>query len=96
VTGRIRLVQRALARAAWALRDDVSFYGGLYIALATALAVPLVTADQRLSMVPALAACWSTSDRREWRPVPRAAVGFADERLSCVWPREPAWGEVLL
>ena len=28
--------------------------------------------------------------------MPRAAVGFADERLSCVRPREPAWGEVLL
>jgi predicted nucleic acid-binding protein len=44
----------ALARAAWALRNNVSFYDGLYVALATALAAPLVTADQRLSMAPGL------------------------------------------
>jgi predicted nucleic acid-binding protein len=44
----------ALARAAWALRNNVSFYDGLYVALATAPAVPLVTADQRLSMAPSL------------------------------------------
>lgn len=44
----------ALARAAWALRGNVSFYDGLYAALAAALAVPLVTADRRLSSAPGL------------------------------------------
>jgi predicted nucleic acid-binding protein len=32
----------------------VSFYDGLYVALAVALAVPLVTADQRLARTPGL------------------------------------------
>ena len=44
----------ALAREAWALRENVSFYDGLYVALATALDVPLVTADKRLSEAPGL------------------------------------------
>jgi predicted nucleic acid-binding protein len=44
----------ALARAAWALRQNVSFYDGLYVALAVALTVPLVTADGRLSRAPGL------------------------------------------
>jgi predicted nucleic acid-binding protein len=44
----------ALATAAWALRQNVSFYDGLYVALAVALAVPLVTADQRLARTPGL------------------------------------------
>jgi predicted nucleic acid-binding protein len=44
----------ALAAAAWALRQNVTFYDGLYVALATALAIPLVTADQRLSRAPGL------------------------------------------
>ena len=44
----------ALAKAAWELRRDVSLYDGLYVALATALAVPLVTADRRLSKAPGL------------------------------------------
>jgi predicted nucleic acid-binding protein len=42
----------ALARAAWALRQNISFYDALYVALAAALAVPLVTADRRLSRAP--------------------------------------------
>jgi predicted nucleic acid-binding protein len=41
-----------LAREAWALREKVSLYDGLYVALATALAVPLVTADKRPSKAP--------------------------------------------
>jgi predicted nucleic acid-binding protein len=45
---------RALARAAWVLRQNVSFYDGLYAALAAALAIPLVTADTRLSRAPGL------------------------------------------
>lgn len=44
----------SLARAAWALRENVTFYDGLYVALATALAVPLVTADGRLAKAPGL------------------------------------------
>lgn len=43
-----------LARVAWALRDNLSFYDGLYVALATALAVPIVTADERLCRAPGL------------------------------------------
>ena len=42
----------ALATAAWALRQNVSFYDGLYAALAAALAVTLVTADQQLARAP--------------------------------------------
>jgi predicted nucleic acid-binding protein len=44
----------ALARAAWALRQNLSFYDALYIALAVALGAPLVTADHRLSGAPDL------------------------------------------
>lgn len=43
-----------LARAAWALRHNVTFYDGLYVALAAALRVPLVTADRRLAASPGL------------------------------------------
>lgn len=44
----------ALARAAWSLRHNVSFYDGLYVALAVALTAPLLTADERLSRAPSL------------------------------------------
>jgi predicted nucleic acid-binding protein len=46
----------ALARApwAWTLRQNLSFYDALYVALAAALGAPLVTADQRLSGAPGL------------------------------------------
>jgi hypothetical protein len=44
----------ALATAAWALRSNVTFYDGLYVALAVALAAPLLTADERLSRALAL------------------------------------------
>lgn len=37
-----------LARA-WELRDNVSFYDGLYVALAEASGLALVTADRRLA-----------------------------------------------
>lgn len=43
-----------LARAAWRLRDNLSFYDGLYVALATALSLPLATADERLARIPHL------------------------------------------
>jgi len=44
----------ALAGAAWALRQNASFYDTLYAALATALALPLLTADGRLAKAPGL------------------------------------------
>ena len=47
----------ALATAAWALRSNVTFYDGLYVALAVALAAPLLTADERLSRAPASWPC---------------------------------------
>ncbi|HEY1322795.1 MAG TPA: PIN domain-containing protein [Streptosporangiaceae bacterium] len=43
-----------LAGTAWALRRNVTFYDALYAALATALGVPLVTADRRLAKSPGL------------------------------------------
>ena len=43
-----------LAVAAWALRDNVTFYDALYASLAGALNIPLVTADIRLSKAPDL------------------------------------------
>ena len=39
---------------AWQLRDSLTFYDALYVALATTLSVPLVTTDARLSRAPAL------------------------------------------
>lgn len=44
----------ALACAAWALRDNVSFYDALYAALAQALGASLVTGDERLRHAPGL------------------------------------------
>ncbi len=44
----------ALARAAWERRATVTFYDGLYVALAAALGVPLLTADSRLCRAPGL------------------------------------------
>ena len=44
----------SLAGAAWDLRDNVTFYDALYVALAVALDVPLLTADARLARVPGL------------------------------------------
>lgn len=45
----------ALARRAWSLRHNFSFYDALYVALASHLDVPLLTADTRLSRAPGLA-----------------------------------------
>lgn len=44
----------SLAAAAWALRDNLSFYDALYVALAAALDAPLITADARLASAPHL------------------------------------------
>jgi predicted nucleic acid-binding protein len=44
-----RYPHQPLRRRAWALRYRVSFYDGLYVALATLFDLPLVTADARLA-----------------------------------------------
>ncbi len=43
-----------LSEVAWALRDNLSFYDGLYVALAALLDLPLLTADDRLGRAPGL------------------------------------------
>jgi predicted nucleic acid-binding protein len=42
--GHVGLIERA-----WGLRANVSFYDGLYVALAERLEMPLITSDRRLS-----------------------------------------------
>lgn len=44
----------AVADLAWGLRDNLSFYDALYVALAARLGVPLLTGDHRLSRAPDL------------------------------------------
>ncbi|HEU4598416.1 MAG TPA: type II toxin-antitoxin system VapC family toxin [Solirubrobacterales bacterium] len=47
---RVRRVEHELlVHVAWALRDNVSFYDGLYVALAMMLEEPLLTFDARLA-----------------------------------------------
>lgn len=43
-----------LATGAWSLRDNATFYDGLYVTLAASLGVVLVTADARLGRAPGL------------------------------------------
>jgi predicted nucleic acid-binding protein len=43
-----------LARAAWDLRSNLTFYDAVYVALATALQCNLLTGDRRLSDAPGL------------------------------------------
>jgi predicted nucleic acid-binding protein len=43
-----------LATAAWRLRHDLSYYDALYVALASRLGYPLLTADARLANAPGL------------------------------------------
>ncbi len=43
-----RYGHRPLLRSAWELRDRLSAYDAVYVALAAALDVPLVTTDRRL------------------------------------------------
>lgn len=43
-----------LAEAAWRLRGSITFYDALYVALADALRLPLVTSDGRLTRAPNL------------------------------------------
>jgi predicted nucleic acid-binding protein len=49
-----RAQHRALLDRAWSLRANVSFYDGLYIALAERLEMPLLTLDGRLARAPGL------------------------------------------
>ncbi|WP_028924471.1 type II toxin-antitoxin system VapC family toxin [Pseudonocardia acaciae] len=42
------------AELAWEIRHTISFYDGLYVALATVLELPLLTSDVRLSKAPGL------------------------------------------
>jgi predicted nucleic acid-binding protein len=44
-----RVSHERLAQFAWLLRDNVSFYDGLYVALAQLLDRPLLTLDRRLA-----------------------------------------------
>lgn len=44
----------SLGQGAWALRENLSFYDALYVALAGALSVPLLTGDRRLARAPTL------------------------------------------
>lgn len=44
----------AIATAAWTLRDNLTFYDAIYVALAAALGVPLITTDRRLAAAPRL------------------------------------------
>jgi predicted nucleic acid-binding protein len=51
-----RVVHTGLVERAWSLRHNLSFYDGLYVALAEQLGVPLLTLDVRLAKaVPAVA-----------------------------------------
>jgi predicted nucleic acid-binding protein len=51
-----RAPHRGLLDRAWSLRENVSFYDGLYIALAERLGLPLLTLDARLARAPGLRA----------------------------------------
>lgn len=51
-----RVSHRFLAERSWELRDNLSFYDGLYVALAEALDAPLLTLDARLAKAPGIIA----------------------------------------
>jgi predicted nucleic acid-binding protein len=51
-----RVSHHLLAERAWELRENVSFYDALYVALAEQLEVPLVTLDSRLAKAPGVRA----------------------------------------
>lgn len=54
LVGRRYEVTPILRDLAWGLRDSVSYYDAVYVALATTLALPLLTADRRLAQSPGL------------------------------------------
>lgn len=47
-----RLPHRPLLRRCWELRPNLTIYDAVYVALAEALDVPLVTLDKRLASAP--------------------------------------------
>jgi predicted nucleic acid-binding protein len=51
-----RVPHRNLVERAWQLRDNVSFYDALYVALAEDLRAPLLTLDARLARAPGVRA----------------------------------------
>lgn len=51
-----RVAHTALVDRAWQLRENLSFYDGLYVALAEALKVPLLTLDSGLAGAPGVRA----------------------------------------
>lgn len=51
-----RAGHRGLLSRAWELRANVSFYDGLYVALAERLELPLLTLDARLAAAPGIRA----------------------------------------
>jgi predicted nucleic acid-binding protein len=51
-----RVSHHLLAERAWELRENVSFYDALYVALAEQLEAPLVTLDSRLAKAPGVRA----------------------------------------
>jgi predicted nucleic acid-binding protein len=51
-----RVSHHLLADRAWELRENLSFYDGLYVALAEALEAPLITLDKRIASAPGLRA----------------------------------------
>jgi predicted nucleic acid-binding protein len=51
-----RVSHHLLATRAWELRQNLSFYDALYVALAEVLEAPLVTLDARLSRAPGVRA----------------------------------------
>jgi len=44
----------SIAETAWSSRDNLTYYDGLYVALAAELDLSLVTADRRLARAPGL------------------------------------------
>jgi predicted nucleic acid-binding protein len=50
-----RVSHAALVERAWQLRENVTFYDALYVALAEELGVPLLTLDRHLARAPGLA-----------------------------------------
>jgi predicted nucleic acid-binding protein len=49
-----RIPHGLLIERAWELRHNVSFYDGLYVALAEAMEAPLLTIDRKLAQAPGL------------------------------------------
>jgi predicted nucleic acid-binding protein len=50
----LRVPHEHLIERAWQLRHNVSFYDGLYVALAEEMGAPLLTVDKKLARVPGL------------------------------------------